>query len=923
MDPSIETGLNKVTGKHPPSLNLQKIISSNKRFAALVECTDPSGLFQDVQSILSKRLPLKNLHWKSPTRPARSIESLNVDLAVSQATEEKKRVSNEAAGGAGVAASSPAAPLRRHQIPGLRQTPYLRIYLLRCDDNEAYKTSARKLLREWIKAHSASQQTSGAGQGNHDACEWLILHVLQDGDAPEKTASKWPGRGSTSILEKVKADFNGSSKGAVDRVAQIRLPKEGQQTQTQAQSQDQSDLIDQLNDLVEKVKHAILTSFDLRVAQYEEDIKEKDSQRSLPGWNFCTFFILKEGLARGFENVGLLEDALVGYDELAAGLESAVTSYLSGTGDQHGGGFLDFSADRKEKAVAAIDAIEKKKSAGETETDDENDEKSMTKKPTLDLDEEHFPLDSAKKPYREMILANNISIFDFRIYVFSRQLNILLKAARAPCLQNKRNSNQGTASSSNKGEDLLLLAEICDRAMEFISMAARTLRYDIECALSDVTDAADVAKKTAVINNLVSSWTYAAVCQVLSQTASPSLVLPESPLQQAKGTKEPSPVADTRSNVPKRSSSLITSHGESDSTHKPPVVKAGSSDLSSGRGELCQLARGVLEEIGERRGWVQKWSDFDVLFDKPTSVLEEGMEEVSLDDDENSSGQEPQSEAQDLPPALRMAGIDLPGLSDVLRAREQFYLLIEECTDQMFRHYDAASRTRSAETALAEMAVLKFRQEDFETAAIFFRKIAPFYENCRWPTLEGTILELYTRCLKRLEQTDDFVRTLLRLLSQYASYVQSGLSTRQKSSLASSDLVVQSNAHGYIEELFEASAKLTKELNVPLSSFFGDIDVDPEIKHYSDKDGFQMQLKLRFLLGDVINIESVKVRLVNASGLLSHEVWLERAEEVVIKSSTSKLLVGSTVSILFILGSIFTWLSLLIQAVYFARQVHC
>lgn len=900
MDPSIETGLNKVTGKHTPLNPQKRLYSSNDIFVVLVECTDPSGLFPGVQSILSKRLPLKNLHWKSPTRPARSIESLNVDLAVSQAPEEKKRVSNDTAAGgaaAAAAASSPAAPLRRHQIPGLRQTPYLRIYLLKCDDNETYKTSARRLLREWIKSHSASQQTSGAGQGNHDACEWLILHVLQDGDAPEKTASKWPGRGSTSILEKVKADFNGSSKGAVDRVAQIRLPKEGQtQTQGQGQTQDQSDLIDQLNDLVDKVKHAILTSFDLRVAQYEEDIKEKDSQRSLPGWNFCTFFILKEGLARGFENVGLLEDALVGYDELAAGLESAVTSYLSGTGDQHGGGFLDVSADRKERAVAAI---EKQESAAEAESD-ENDKN--TARPTLNLDEEHFPLDSAKKPYREMILANNISIFDFRTYVFSRQLNILLKAARAPCMQNKRNSNQGTASSNTKGEDLLLLAEICDRATEFISMAARTLRYEIECALSDVTEAADVVKKTAVINNIVSSWTYAAVCQVLSQTASPSLVLPESPLQQVKGSKKPAAVADARSNVPRRSSSLITagaSHAESDGnpTHKPPVAKAGSSDLSSGRGELCQLARGVLEEIGERRGWVQKWSDFDVLFDKPTSVLEEGMEEVSLDD-ETSSSQEQQNEPQDLPPALRMAGIYLPALSDVLRAKEQFYLLIEECTDQMFRHYDAANRTRSAETALAEIAVLKFRQEDFETAAIFFRKIAPFYENCQWPTLEGTILELYTRCLGKLGQSDDFVRILLRLLSQYASYIQSGLSTRQKSSLASSNLVVQSNVHGYIEELFEASAKLTKELNVPLSSFFGDMDVDPEIKHYSDRDGFQMQLKLRFLLGDVINIESVKVRLVNASGLLSHEVWLENSEEAVIKSSASKLLVGSTVSTL-------------------------
>lgn len=155
-----------------------------------------------------------------------------------------------------------------------------------------------------MKAYSFSSQTSsgssgggggggGGGQDNHDACEWLILHVLQDGDAPEKATSKWPGRGSTSVLEKVKADFNGSSKTAVDRVAQIRLP-----SQT-GKSQDHSEFVDQLNDLVDKIKQAILTSFDLRVTQYEEDIREKDSQRSLPGWNFCTFFILKEGLARG------------------------------------------------------------------------------------------------------------------------------------------------------------------------------------------------------------------------------------------------------------------------------------------------------------------------------------------------------------------------------------------------------------------------------------------------------------------------------------------------------------------------------------------------------------------------------------------------------------------------------------------------
>ncbi|KAH8698383.1 putative TMEM1 family protein [Talaromyces proteolyticus] len=859
MDPSNETGLSKVT----------------------VECTDPSGLFPEVQSILAKRLPLKNLHWKSPTRPARSIESLNVDLVVSQAVEEKRQ-SNDT-----TTTSSPA-PLRRHQIPGLRQTPYLKIYLLRCDDNEVYKTSARKALRDWIKAHSASQQTSGGaggGQGNHDACEWLILHVLQDGDNPDKVASKWPGRGSTSILEKVKADFNGSSKPAVDRVAQLRLTKEGQSPQ------DHSELVDQLNDFVDMIKNAILTSFDLRVAQYEEDIREKDSQRSLPGWNFCTFFILKEGLARGFENVGLLEDALVGYDELAMGLESVVTSYLSGTGDQHGGGFLDYGADRKEKAIAAIEAAGKQDLADEAT----NEEKESTAKISVCLDEEYFPLDSAKKPYRDMILANNISIFDFRAYVFSRQLNILLKAAKAPSLKNKRNSSSGPASVNRK-EDLGLLAEICDRAMEFITMAARTLRYDIECALADITEQIDIAKKTNVINNLVSSWTYAAVCQILSQTATPSLALPESSLQHAKSSTDRPPAADPGTNIPRRSSSLITAdQDKAVAAQKLAPAKTGSLDLSSGRGELCQLARGILEEIGERRGWVQKWSEFGVLFDRPSSLLQgDGLEEVSLDENEHKSDH-PDQKTISVP--FQSAGLDLPVLTTALFSKNQFYICFEEWTDQMFRHYVTANRTRSAQSSMAEIAALRFHQQDYDTAAILFRKLATFYENCQWATLEGTVLELYTQCLQKLDQNDEYVRAMLRLLSQYASYTQSGLSIRQKSLLASLDSTDQSIIDPYIESLFLASAKLSREISVPLSSFFGNIDVNPEIKHYEDRDGFQMQLKLRFLLGSEIKIESVKVRLVSAGGLQAHEVWLERGEEIVIKSSTSTMSVGSATTL--------------------------
>jgi trafficking protein particle complex subunit 10 len=71
-------------------------------------------------------------------------------------------------------------------------------------------------------------------------------------------------------------------------------------------------------DILGKIKEGLLQSFDSRVVQYEEDIRKMHAQMTLPGWNYCTFFILKEGLAQSFEHMLLLEDALIQYDELEA-----------------------------------------------------------------------------------------------------------------------------------------------------------------------------------------------------------------------------------------------------------------------------------------------------------------------------------------------------------------------------------------------------------------------------------------------------------------------------------------------------------------------------------------------------------------------------------------------------------------------------
>ena len=196
-----------------------------------IQCTDPDNLLETFEGRLSTRTPLRNLHWKSSTRPLRSIPSLNISLV------RKETAQNATQSGA-----------RRHQIPGLRETPYVKLYLLRCDDKESYKESARKEIKQWIKENTMEKEskTTLRNQEHHDAYEWMIIHVvipgttaasqpksskhisLETSDSTDSvnSKSKWTGKSTSTIFDKLRADFN-SSKSPLPRVAQVRITEKG------------------------------------------------------------------------------------------------------------------------------------------------------------------------------------------------------------------------------------------------------------------------------------------------------------------------------------------------------------------------------------------------------------------------------------------------------------------------------------------------------------------------------------------------------------------------------------------------------------------------------------------------------------------------------------------------------------------------
>ncbi|KAG0056417.1 hypothetical protein BGZ83_005132 [Gryganskiella cystojenkinii] len=342
-----------------------------------IDC-DEGGNWANIADDLASRLPLRNLVWKpSNNRATRNIAMLDVEL---------KRFSAET--------SKNLPPVT------LLQNPYLNLYFVNCEDNETYKTTVRQQIREWIQLVTSKKNQ-----------EWLIVHVsTQEGS---RNAAKFL---RSSVLDKIKADFNTGKK---DRVAQLRM------------ADTEMSEMELWADFTAKMKEGIVSSFDQNVLTFEEDIRRLDSQRQMPGWNYCTFFILKESLTNAYEMMNLHEEALRQYDELEASFfqilkDNALTWYGKFGGMQEG-------------------------------DDDAN---------LLDLN---------RKPYRDLIMQNTISVFDFRTYLFGRQCNLLFRLRRP--------------------------VEICHRALNFIPSFARTVREHV----SNLTE------------NFLESWIYSACMCIVNE----------------------------------------------------------------------------------------------------------------------------------------------------------------------------------------------------------------------------------------------------------------------------------------------------------------------------------------------------------------------------------------------------------------------
>lgn len=752
----------------------------------IVQFTDPSNLFNDVAPLLQNRLPLGNLHWKSPTRPLRSIEELEVSL--------DREVKEPAIGGNAA---------RRHQIPGLRQTPFVKVLLLRCDDKEQYKESVRKEVKDWVKGlgFSTTGKGSTSKQERHDAYEYLILHVVVPGtpaasqpktskhipaEATESTdsvnsKSKWTGKSSSTIFDKLRADFSSSSKTPFERVVQIRLldPSKPNAILTPLE------LEQQWLDLVEKLKAAILHSFDVRVAQYEEDIRERESQRTLPGWNFCTFFILKEGLARGFENVGLLEDALQIYEELDLGLDAVINDQAKANADATNA-LLSYATDLKDTIRKVLENKSEKEQS-----------LPLSLQGWVAAEANRFPWRLERRDYQQMILTNQVSALDFRIYIFIRQIQILLRqsslSVAAPRSKNSR--QQGLRWDAD------LLSEVCARSVKFSNLAARNLRQDLLAAWGgrQGLPEEELQVQKVAIDNIVASWKWASLLQTLAEcqivNSLSALSTRDNGHAEDGELFSPKDIANSRART--ESISTVTS-SESVNGTTPDIfaslriVKGSKSGLLFQAAELFAMLRNIFLQLCGQAGLL--------TFLQNSASPEVGRQNIVW------------------------TGLLAPSLRSMLKSEETAlgaYKLLTVCACQC---YTSASRSRASRQLLFDLAKLEIHNENHEAAASWLDAIPEFLESPPKTRTEKSMLELYIGCLRTIDRNSDLVKSMFL-------YLQSGGHA----------------AEGSVQQMWDEMHDIAKQgesLEFPFETIFELEQIDDFVTHGGNEDYTVLALTL-------------------------------------------------------------------------------
>ncbi|KAI0244431.1 hypothetical protein L0F63_002486 [Massospora cicadina] len=332
---------------------------------------DPFGLWPQLREAFEPHLPLQSLQIKLPRRPTHIVSHLALDF-----------ISFDI---------QPNLPPPTDNF----WDPTLHVMVLGCDDMETYRHAVRPQIASW-------RQTSLL----HKDTEWLIINVLNSKSAPTPlkarsqdivpNSNSWLRNGTSVSNPTSQPSPHGHSLSASNLLNQLKgtsyeLVNDKIRSDLKVGRRERVYPI-KLHDcseaaagywgrLVEGVKALVSVKFERDFARLEAAAQKLDSQRRFVGWNFCGFFIVKESLAHALEALHRYRESLKVYDELEVVLQTSKDlygSWFAGPGEFTAGSF-------------------------------------------------HL-LGYATTALRAKIATNQISVFDFRAYLFARQMHLLSRA---------------------------------------------------------------------------------------------------------------------------------------------------------------------------------------------------------------------------------------------------------------------------------------------------------------------------------------------------------------------------------------------------------------------------------------------------------------------------------------------------------------
>lgn len=171
--------------------------------------------------------------------------------------------------------------------------------------------------------------------------------------------------GKTFLLDKIRFDF--SDKLSFKLISLKLMPGE---------------ILNSVPECIDLISDCVYHSVIVHLGQIDEDIRKMSAQRNLSGWSFFNFFLAKESKALTLSDLGLFSESLAVYDEL----ETLLVELASSDSKELN---LNFSMEKYSKISG------------------------------MDINSSNWGF------LRQKIFDNQITQYEFYIYLFSRQIHLL------------------------------------------------------------------------------------------------------------------------------------------------------------------------------------------------------------------------------------------------------------------------------------------------------------------------------------------------------------------------------------------------------------------------------------------------------------------------------------------------------------------